>query len=181
MLAHLDDAVLGDIPGDIVQVCLVTRDHKRTMDGLMKLGIGPWRIHVFDRDTTSDTHYHGQTHWFSAVMGYASSANMMWEVVEPTGGTSIFEDVLARKGEGVHHLGLSLRGLNFDDAIASFAERGFSVAQSGRVWGGDTTFAFVGTFDELGIYLELTDSAPGFKPPDPDAWYPAPPVKGAAS
>ena len=181
MLSLLDHAALGDIPGDIVQVCLVTRDHRRTMEGLMKLGIGPWRLYTFDRKTTSDTRYQGQAHWFSAVMGYASSANIMWEVVEPTGGTSIFEDVLTQKGEGVHHLGLRMRSLSFTEAIADFAQRGFGVAQSGRVWGGDVAFAFIGTCDELGIYLELTDGPPGSKPPDPEAWYPAPPSEGATS
>ena len=181
MLASLDPAVLGDFPGDIVQICLVTRDHKRTMDGLAKLGIGPFRIYRFDQKTTSETRYHGQAHSFTAVMGYASSANMMWEVVEPTGGTSIFEDVLTRKGEGVHHLGLRMRGRSYADAITDFAERGFGVAQSGRVWGGDVAFAFIDTSKEIGIYLELTESSPGSEPPSADTWYPAPPAEGTAS
>ncbi len=180
MLAILDQ-VLGTIPSDIVQVCLVTRDHRRTMDGLMKLGIGPWRLYTFDRETTSDTRYHGQAHWFSAVMGYASSANMMWEVVEPTGGTSIFEDALARKGEGIHHLGLRTEGGRFADAIAAFSQRGFGIAQSGRVWGGEVAFAFIDARDALGLYLELTDAPPGSKPPDPDTWYPAPSAEGTTS
>ena len=181
MLAALDHAIFEDFPGDIVQVCFVTRDHKRTMDGLMKLGIGPFRIYAFDRETTRETRYNGQAHSFSAVMGYASSVNMMWEVVEPTGGTSIFEDVLARRGEGVHHFGLGLRDLSFADAITDFAGRGFSVAQSGRVWGGNVAFAFIDLYNELGVYLELTDNPHSSKPPVPDTWYPAPPAGGAAS
>ena len=181
MLSQLDHEVLRKLPGDVIQTCLVTRDHKRTMDSLIKLGIGPWRVYEFGQQTTSDTSYRGQPHWFSAVMAYAGSTNMMWEVVEPTGGTSIFEDVLVQKGEGVHHLGLNLDGCSFAHALADFATRGFVIAQSGRVWGGDTTFAFINTYDALGIYLELTDSPPGYTPPDPDAWYPAPPATGARS
>ena len=33
--------------GNLVEVCVVTRDHRRTMEGLVRLGIGPWRVHTF--------------------------------------------------------------------------------------------------------------------------------------
>ena len=180
MLTPYDHTMLGTALGEVVQVCLVTRDHRRTMDALMKLGVGPFRIYVFNQETTSDTRYYGQAHWFSALMGYASSANMMWEVVEPTGGSSIFEDVLARRGEGVHHFGLRVKSLSFKESMTDFVNRGFGIAQSGRVWRGDVAFAFIDTYDQLGVYLELTDSLPGSKPPEPDTWYPAPLAEGAS-
>ena len=30
--------------GDTIQICVVTKDMYRTMDGMVKLGIGPWRV-----------------------------------------------------------------------------------------------------------------------------------------
>lgn len=181
MIETSKTAVPGGALGDIQQICLVTRDHKRTMDHLMGLGVGPWRIYTLDPATTSDTCYRGEPHSFSAVMGYASSANMMWEIVEPTGGTSVFEDFLQAKGEGVHHFGVSKKGVSFSDAVAEFDRRGLDAIQSGRVWNGQVGFAFIDTYDKLGHYLEVWDQPPGYKPPDPDSWYPAPQAKKESS
>ena len=170
------EVMANDILGNIVQICCVTRDHKRTMDGLLKLGIGPWRIYNFNSQTTSDTQYKGKPHSFSAIMGYADSANTMFEIVEPTGGTSIFADFLEQRGEGVNHCGIQNPKMKVGDSIAAYAQRGFPIAQSGRVWGGGTAFTFLDTYDELGFYLELTESTPGFTPPEPDQWYPGHPI-----
>ncbi|KAF2395187.1 hypothetical protein [Pseudomonas frederiksbergensis] len=38
--------------GNVVEIAIVTRDHKRTMDGLLKLGIGPWRVYTFNPENT---------------------------------------------------------------------------------------------------------------------------------
>ena len=174
--------IAADILGNITQICCVTRDHKRTMASLMKLGVGPWRIYRFNPETTSDTRYKGKPHTFSAVMGYASSANTQFEIVEPTGGTSIFGDLLEQRGEGVHHFGITIPAIrSVADAIAAYGDKGFPVAQSGRVWGGGTAFTFIDTFTELGFYLELTESSPGFSPPEPNEWYPAQATERKAS
>ncbi len=166
--------IAADILGDITQVCCVTNNHKRTMCSLMKLGVGPWRIYNFNPQTTTETLYKGEPHSFSAVMGYANSANTQFEIVEPIGGTSIFADFLEQRGEGVHHFGIKPpKGRSVTEMITAFGQKSFPVAQSGRVWGGGIAFSFIDTFDELGFYLELTESSPGFQSPEPDEWYPA--------
>jgi len=93
------NAVADDLLGDMVQICLVTRDHKRTMDTLLRLGIGPWRIHRHHPGTTRDTRYRGQAHTFTAVMAYAHSANIMWEIVEPVHGTGVFNEFLEKRAK----------------------------------------------------------------------------------
>ena len=122
------------------------------MTSLMQLGVGPWRIYNFNPQTTSDTRYLGAPHRFSAVMGYANSANTQFEIVQPTGSTSIFADVLEQRGEGVHHFGIKTPGLSVADAISAYGERGFAIAQCGRVWGGGTAFTLIDTFHELGLF-----------------------------
>ena len=39
---------------ETVQVCVVTRDYQRTMEGLVQTGIGPWRVYTFDPTSVSD-------------------------------------------------------------------------------------------------------------------------------
>lgn len=165
-----------DLLGDLVQICLVTRDCQRTMDSLLRLGIGPFRVHTHHPGTTSDTRLRGRPHSFKAVMAYAFSANVMWEVVEPVEGDGIFDEFLAKHGEGVHHFGFKPRDRGFREAIEEAERRGFQLVQSGRVWGGAVGFAFLDGDGELGVYFELWDHPEGFEPPPPERWYPAPPA-----
>jgi len=53
----------GDIDsflGKAVEIAIVTGDHKRTMEGLCRLGIGPWRIYTFSPENTTNQTYHGK-------------------------------------------------------------------------------------------------------------------------
>jgi methylmalonyl-CoA/ethylmalonyl-CoA epimerase len=168
-------AMAADLLGDMVQICLVTRDHIRTMDHLLALGIGPWRIHTHHPGTTRETLLRGEAHAFTCIMAYAHSANVMWEIVEPVAGSGIFSEFLEQRGEGVHHVGFLCRDRSFAAAIVEFDRRGYQVVQSGRVWNGRVGYAFIGTYDALGLYFEIWDHPPGFGPPDPECWYPAPP------
>ncbi|WP_260686633.1 hypothetical protein [Rhizobium leguminosarum] len=43
--------------GNVVELAIVTSDHKRTMDGLLKLGIGPWRVYKFSPENTENQTY----------------------------------------------------------------------------------------------------------------------------
>jgi methylmalonyl-CoA/ethylmalonyl-CoA epimerase len=176
MQVRTTNPVTDDLLGDVVQICLVTKSHVRTMDSLLRLGIGPFRVHKHHPGTISNTRFRGNAHTFTAVMAYAYSANIMWEIVEPVEGTGVFDEFLAQKGEGVHHFGFQCKGRSYSEALAEFERRGFNVVQSGRVWGGQIGFAFIGTYDELGVFFEIWDHPPGFGPPDPDSWYPAKPI-----
>ena len=135
------NAVASDILCDVVQICVVTKDHVRTMERLWNMEMGPWRIFRFDPSNASETRYRGEPRSFTAVMAYANSVNMVWEIVEPTGGFSIFEDVLRHKGEGIDHLAISNKHLDFSKQIKEFENRGLRVLQSGRVWDGKVGFA----------------------------------------
>jgi hypothetical protein len=33
--------------GDVIEICIVTCNYQQTMEGLIKLGIGPWRVYTF--------------------------------------------------------------------------------------------------------------------------------------
>jgi ABC-type multidrug transport system ATPase subunit len=35
--------------GNLIEICIVTRNHRRTMEGMVRLGIGPWRVHPSTR------------------------------------------------------------------------------------------------------------------------------------
>jgi hypothetical protein len=37
----------SSFPSETIQVCVVSRDHRRTMAGMTRLAIGPWRVYPY--------------------------------------------------------------------------------------------------------------------------------------
>ena len=51
-----DSELSNSFLGETIQVCVVSRDYKRTMEGMVRLGIGPWRVyHYHDAPGLKDT------------------------------------------------------------------------------------------------------------------------------
>jgi methylmalonyl-CoA/ethylmalonyl-CoA epimerase len=53
--------------GDIVEVCLVTENHQRTMEGLVRLGIGPFWVYTFSPESVTGQSYRGEEPSFIIV------------------------------------------------------------------------------------------------------------------
>lgn len=159
---------------ETVQVCIVTRDHRRTMEGMVGLGIGPWRIYTFGPETCTDLTLHGKPASFSMRLCMAWTGSMFWEIVEPLEGPSIYKDFLERHGEGIHHTAVASGTMPWKARIEAFQERGFECIQSG-IWLGRVPWAYFGTEKATGTIFEIFDIPEGFEMPEPEAWYPAAP------
>ena len=46
---------------------------------------------------------------------------MIWEILEPVSGPTIFADLLERHGEGIHHLAFECNPVPFEERMAEFA------------------------------------------------------------
>src|SRR5688500_8123044 len=46
--------------GNLIEVCFATEDCRQTMEGMVRLGIGPWRVYTFDGSTVTEREYGGQ-------------------------------------------------------------------------------------------------------------------------
>lgn len=160
--------------GDLVQVCAVTRDHRRTLEGMVRLGIGPWTIRTFDASNLTETSYRGAPAAFAMKVCLANSRNMNWEVIEPLAGPSIYEDFLSAQGEGIQHLGFNCAGIEYEQRIRELTRRGYEPVQTG-VYMGRVRFHYFGTAADLGTVVEVYSVPSGFVFPEPEAWYPAPP------
>ena len=90
--------------GDTVQICVVTKDIYRTLDGFAKLGIGPWRIYTFGPGTVTEQTYRGKKQTYSMRLAVGYTGSTFWEVIEPLEGESIYKDFLAAHGEGIQHV-----------------------------------------------------------------------------
>ncbi len=157
--------------GDVVEIAIVTRDHQRTMEGLWRLGIGPWQVHTFSPENTSDQTYRGQPSPFTLKVCFASLGNVIWEIMEPVSGPTIFAEFLERHGEGIHHVGYDCNNIPLEERIAEFERRGFQRVQSGS-WMGRNHFAFFQTEDATTTCLETYVFPDDWQGPEPDEWYP---------
>jgi hypothetical protein len=164
--------------GNLVEIGIVTRDHRRAMEGLVRAGIGPWRVYTFTPDDVTEQTYRGRPAEFSLKVCFAESEDVIWEIMQPLAGPTVVNEFLERHGEGVHHLAFDCEDRPWDERIAEFERRGFRLAQSGR-WRDANAFAFFETEDATTTTLETYHFPEGFTYPEPEEWFPAAPPAGA--
>lgn len=160
--------------GDNIQICVVTRDFQKTMEGMVRAGIGPWQVHTFSPDTVRDMTYRGKPADYSMRLGLANSGSMQWEIVQPLTGPNIYEEFLEAHGEGMHHVAFNCNDVPWEQRMKDFADRGYSMIQSG-VWQGIVRYAYFETEGDTTTTFEIFDYPADFVFPEPEQWYPAPP------
>lgn len=157
--------------GNAVEIAIVTRDHRRTMEGLWRLGIGPWQVHTFSPENTANQTYRGKPSPFTLKVCFAQFGNMVWELMEPVSGPTIFAEFLERHGEGIHHIAYDCHDVPFEQRMAEFSRRGFLVVQS-ESWMGENHFAFFETEGATTTCLETYVFPKGWEYPKPEAYFP---------
>lgn len=160
--------------GSNMQICVVTRDFRRTLEGLTRAGIGPWRIYTFSPQTMTEITYRGRPSQHSMKLGLAFSGSMLWEIVQPLTGPSIYEEFLEKHGEGIHHVAFDCNHIPWADQIKAFEARGFKMIQSG-LWQGKYPHAYFETEGDTTTTFEIYQVPEGFVWPEPEEWYPAAP------
>lgn len=163
--------------GNIVEVCLATEDHQRTMQGLVRLGVGPFRVYTFTSESVAEQTYRGAASPFGLTVCFATNNGLTFEIMQPPSGQTAIRDFLDAHGEGVHHLAFDCNGAPWDQRLALFAERGFGPLQSGR-WLDLNAFAFFDTEAATTTCFETYHFPDGFVYPVPERWYPGPPPIG---
>ena len=171
-------ALSNSFLGKIVEVCIVTEDHLRTMEGLVRLGIGPFRVYSFDDNTLTAPMYRSQPSRFSLKVCFATNNGLTWEIMQPTAGRSIMREFLDAHGEGIHHIAFDCNGMPWNQRLATFAARGFQATQSGR-WLDQNSFSFFDTEAATTTCFETYHFPDNFVFPEPERWYPQPPPSGS--
>lgn len=169
-----DTTLSNSFMGNTIQICVVTKDIFRTLEGFVQLGVGPWRVYTFSPENVSNQTYRGKSQPYSMRLAVAWTGTTFWEVIEPLEGESIYKDWLKKHGEGIQHVAQECAPLAFDDQIAEFERRGLSVVQSG-IWNNQVRYAYIGAEDLTGMVIELFTFPEGFSFPEPEVWYPGPP------
>jgi methylmalonyl-CoA/ethylmalonyl-CoA epimerase len=144
-------------PG-VNQVCVVVRNIDAAMRHYWEmLGIGPWSVYTFNPALVKEMTYRGRRQDYSIRLALAQAGALLFEIIQPLSGETIFNEHLERRGEGLHHIGVFVP--SYDQAVAEAVAKGYSVIQSGRGYGrwGDGGYAFLDTEQTLGLVVELIE------------------------
>jgi hypothetical protein len=122
----------------ISQVTLVARDLDAKVEAYHRaFGWGPWRVFESDQaGLLADTRFRGQAAEFRMRWAQAQVGDMNFEIVEPLGGESPWQEYLDEVGEGL--IGMSVPMASASDAEkvrAQFAAEGVGILASARIGG----------------------------------------------
>ena len=176
---YKDTILPNSMFGETAQVCIVTRD----LDALLRtyvedFGIGPWWVQEYKAPELTDTTFRGRPGTFSMRLALAWTGRLNWELIQPLDGPSIYHEFLDTRGEGMQHVGVTLKdmGMDWDACYAAFRARGMEPIQEGR-WGG-VRFCYFDTEGPARIVFEVIDRPEGWERPAPLFWYPEPSAAG---
>lgn len=159
--------------GETIQVAIVTDNLEASLDNLVTLGIGPWMVTTLGPHN-SDMKYHGEKSPIEMKVAFTNHGAMMWEVIEPIGGKSIYQDFLDEGRQGFHHVGIDGGGKPYAEQEAELKARGYEEIQGGTAFDGNVPFAYFHNGKDDSPLIEIFEFPEGFAP-EPESWYPAPP------
>ena len=153
--------------GSIDHVGVLVGDLDRAMEHYANdLGIGPWVVYTLSPDWIRDMTVHGKDQGYVYKLALCNVGPVLYELMESVQGPNIYEEFLNEHGEGVHHLGYFVKGI--DAEISNMESRGFSMLQSARGFGtnDDGAYAYFDTERALGCILEALELPPEMQPPE---------------
>lgn len=141
---------------NICQICILTKDLKKTMKQLALLGVGPFKVYTMDTRNMSGVTYRGKPADYSLEVAWAPLGSWTLEVLAPKRGKNIYTEFIERHGEGLHHIGIYVD--DYDTAYTELLKQGYRQIQGGPIDGIDKTGRF-DYFDSRkgGAIIELLD------------------------
>jgi|GEM_PF-291498 len=138
----------------VSQLAFVVRNPEPVSAFWAKIGFPPF---TFTHPELGDKMYHRRPAQFDMRLGWQRHAQMPFEWIQPLRGPNVYEDHLARHGEGFHHLAFDVEDM--DAAIRRWESLGYPLTMSGS-WGetgkaGSGRFAYVDAHAIGGTDIEL--------------------------
>ncbi|NLG85279.1 MAG: VOC family protein [Firmicutes bacterium] len=139
---------------DLCQIGIVVRDIERTAANYARLlGLPVPEIVLTDPEEKAHTRYRGRPTKARAKLAFFQVGGMAVELIEPDDAPSTWREFLKTHGEGLHHLGFKVQGM--DGIIAGLAQEGIELVQRGDYEGG--RYAYLDAVARLGFILELLE------------------------
>ena len=136
------------------QIGMVSRDIEKTIGAYTKLfQCGPFEIVEREYSALTST-YRGKPGGFRYRVGYAQFGVVQLEIIQPLEGKTIYDEFLETRGDGLHHFGLMIQGI--EEKVEALGRMGFQVLQSGQRPG--RKYAYMDTEPVLGTIIEFREA-----------------------
>ena len=136
----------------ITQICIVVRDIDASIKEYSeRLGWGPWKIFEYGAPLLHDTHLRGEEASFTMIGAETTVGGIGFELIQPTGGESIYQEFLDRHGEGVQHIAVMKHSEAESDEFIS--DVGVAKLMGGRI-GKGIEFYYLDSEGPLGVSIE---------------------------
>ncbi|KAH6656650.1 Glyoxalase/Bleomycin resistance protein/Dioxygenase superfamily-domain-containing protein [Truncatella angustata] len=177
--------VPSPILGSLNEICIVTPNLYKTLDSLTRLGLGPFRVFMFDSTTVPKQELRGKQGSDLYTMHVAFAQNPdpnepVVEIIQPLTGQTSMQDYLDTHNnqEGVQHIAFNMEDLPMVERQKRMKERGIEPLMQGWWRGkkGETHFCFFDTVGKgLATCFETIEFSEDWEEPEFE-WYPGPPV-----
>lgn len=152
---HDIGGLLGRIGDGLFQQAFVVDDLAAAENAMRaSLGCGAF---VDLPATDLDYDLRGERVSCAIALGFARSGNMQIELLQPVRGQGLHVEFLASNGPGLHHFGFLIDDL--DAVVALGEETGYPKLMGSQF--GSLRFAYLDTWDTLGVYVELVEDPDG--------------------
>ncbi len=149
------DRLLARVGHGLFQEAFVVRELEPAMEAFTAT-IGCPRWTTFPSIGTP-YRYRGRDIESSVSLAFGRSGRMQIELIEPLDGEGATHDFLAEHGPGAHHVAFLVDRLA--EEIDAAGAIGFDCVMQGHL--GTLAYAYIDTFDPLGIYVELVEDPDG--------------------
>ena len=140
-----------------LHVGVVVKDMDRTIQRLTStFGIGPWDIK--ERRYPEEQVVVGKGP-FSYRVAFADLGPIELELIEVLEGSTIHADFLNARGEGIHHIGFRVKGL--ENTVTTLQQQGIGVLQSAFREG--SRYVYMDPSELGGIMFEFVERSANYK------------------
>jgi Glyoxalase/Bleomycin resistance protein/Dioxygenase superfamily len=136
------------------QLAFVVEDIRTAMDSFTRtVGAGPWFL--MEDIQIKNVEYRGRITQIDASLANGNAGHLQIELIQQNGTTpSVFTEVIATRGYGVHHQGIAVR--DFDAELRRFQNMGYEVVVYAK---NDIPVraAYLDTHGQLPTFLEIME------------------------
>lgn len=130
---------------------VVVKDVDKATGYLSSLGIGPFDFSPPPPPPKMDIRFRGKPADYKLKGSMVNAGPVKIELLQPVEGESPMSEFLAKKGEGVQHLGFAVD--NIEEEVDKLVSKGVKVLMEGKWEGGG--FVFFETDETGGLTIEL--------------------------
>lgn len=169
--------------GELTQIAIITENASQTIQDLNHaLRAGSFKVFDLNTPELFNRQYRGEDEPWTMRLGVSWVGDMMVEVIQPTGGRSVYADYLANRGgrTGIEHIYLDRSGVSYPEAKSILEKAGYPLAQEASLNAGGrlgwvpmpalphfaahsygARFGYTSTRDTLKIDIEVAKFPPG--------------------